>query len=552
MVFKRGDALKMITQGLAWIKTTCDLQGQLKLFDDHLLAQPFFGRVLNVAYDLQLEVMDRIRQNYPAIDLGDRTNRVAFQVTTERRADKVQDTLDKFVEHGLQRDFDLLRILIIGEPQATYKTLVIPEELTFDCGRHILGISGLVKQIDTLATPRIIEIAGVFAEEVSHFSAPAGPTDEPSEEEEVLTSFLEQYLELLEKNRGYIIGQMTVLCQVTGLDAWQRGRVDGTFKQLKDLCDSRDTLMASAETAALIGSAGNLFPMLKRLLPASTEDDVRQRTAWRHWSRLTYQLGAGGPQSDEQVQAWQQGSLKFLDASLTALRTKERLVKEAIGRWRAEKAAMVQGNALYHRALEKAKAADRDGAYTDYEALLALPNLPGVVRAAALFDRALMRRKAGDGPGALAEYSALLETPDIHPHQYAKALLNRGVEKSQAGDSAGALADFDLLISLADAPSDQRAMAFFNRASLKNSAGDRRAAMADLDACLGLPGVPAAKRVRALLTRAAAKAESGDQAGALGDYDAILALHDVPQEYRVHASNLRDTLLDPSDSGCDN
>jgi tetratricopeptide (TPR) repeat protein len=494
MVFKRGDALKMVTQGLAWIKTTCEYQGQLKLLDDHVLAQHFFLRVLNVAYGLRLEAMDRIRPNYPAIDLGDRTNKVAFQVTTEQSGDKVQHTLDKFVEHGLHRDFDLLRILIIGEPQRTYKTVVIPEELTFDCGCNILGLSGLVKHIDTLATPRIVEIAGIFAEELSHFSAPAGRTDGPSEEEEALTSFLERYQKLFEKNRGYITNQIIILRRVTDLAAWQRGRVDGTLRQFKNLCDSRDALMASAETAALMGSVGILSPMLKNQALAPTEDDVRQQTAWEHWSKLTYELGSRGPQSDEQVQAWQQASLKFLDASLTALRTKERLVKAAIGRWRAEKAAMVQGNALYHRALEKVKANDRDGAWADYEALLALPNLPGVVRAAALFDRALMRSKAGDRPGALAEYSTLLETPDIHPHQYAKALLNRGREKSWAGDPAGALADFDLLISLTDAPSDQRAMAFFNRASLKNSAGDRQAAMVDLDACLGLPGVPSEKR----------------------------------------------------------
>jgi hypothetical protein len=118
-------------------------------------------------------------------------------------------------ECDLHRDFDLLRILIIGEPQATYKTVAIPQELTFDCGRDILGISGLVKHIETLATPPITEIAGIFAEELGHVSAPAGPTDEPSEAEEVLTSFLERCRELLEKNRGYIISQMIVLHRVT-------------------------------------------------------------------------------------------------------------------------------------------------------------------------------------------------------------------------------------------------------------------------------------------------------------------------------------------------
>src|SRR5258707_10182538 len=123
MVFKRADSLAVIADALALIKLSCEQRGWLKLFDNHVVAQHFFCRFLNAAFDLCLVEMDLIQANFPAIDLGDATNRIAYQVTTEPRGEKVQHTLDKFVEHGLERQYDNLRILVIGERQKKYKTV---------------------------------------------------------------------------------------------------------------------------------------------------------------------------------------------------------------------------------------------------------------------------------------------------------------------------------------------------------------------------------------------------------------------------------------------
>jgi hypothetical protein len=55
--------------------------------------------------------------NFPSIDLGDETARVAFQITATRGIKKVKDTLTKFVEHKLYEKYDRIIIYIITDRQ---------------------------------------------------------------------------------------------------------------------------------------------------------------------------------------------------------------------------------------------------------------------------------------------------------------------------------------------------------------------------------------------------------------------------------------------------
>ena len=59
----------------------CELRGLIHLFDTHTISHDFFCRLLNEIYDLKLVVMDRLQANFPAIDLGDETNKRSFQIT---------------------------------------------------------------------------------------------------------------------------------------------------------------------------------------------------------------------------------------------------------------------------------------------------------------------------------------------------------------------------------------------------------------------------------------------------------------------------------------
>jgi hypothetical protein len=53
-------------------------------------------RLLNTAYDYNLENLNREQNNYPAIDLGDHERGIAFQVTASDELRKIKETVTKF------------------------------------------------------------------------------------------------------------------------------------------------------------------------------------------------------------------------------------------------------------------------------------------------------------------------------------------------------------------------------------------------------------------------------------------------------------------------
>jgi hypothetical protein len=168
MVFKSADTLRVIADGLAWIETSCERRGLLKLFDNNIAAQPFFCKLLNTVFDLNLQVMDHVHANYPAIDLGDKTNRIAYQITTEKRGEKVQGTLDAFVRNSLNQDYDALKILVIGDRQSTYKTVKVPDGLKFDCDEDILDIPRLLKTIESLDIAHLERLQALLDQEMKY------------------------------------------------------------------------------------------------------------------------------------------------------------------------------------------------------------------------------------------------------------------------------------------------------------------------------------------------------------------------------------------------
>lgn len=170
MVFKRTDALPVIADGLGWIKMSCEQRGLLKLFDNNIVAQRFFCQLLNAIFDLELRVMDDVHPNYPAIDLGDSTTRIAYQITTEKGSAKVQSTLDGFVRHGLNHEYDTLKFLVIGDRQATYDAVKVPDGLRFDCDKDILDIAGLLKDVNRLDTAHLEKLRAIFEQEMKYHS----------------------------------------------------------------------------------------------------------------------------------------------------------------------------------------------------------------------------------------------------------------------------------------------------------------------------------------------------------------------------------------------
>lgn len=84
------------------------------LYDINIHSETFFCGLLNVIFGYNLENINDSEKNFPSIDLEDKLNRVAIQVTTQEASSKIQYTLDKFFENKLDKTFDRLIVLIIG------------------------------------------------------------------------------------------------------------------------------------------------------------------------------------------------------------------------------------------------------------------------------------------------------------------------------------------------------------------------------------------------------------------------------------------------------
>ena len=129
--------------------------------------------MLNEVFGLQLENLNATqRKNFPAIDLADFKNRVAFQITSTNSLEKIKTTLETFSRHELNEEFDVLYIYIITEKKENYndsKLLnVIPEGFTFSSVDHIIDKDILLQKINGIsATPKLQAISKLFEHEFS-------------------------------------------------------------------------------------------------------------------------------------------------------------------------------------------------------------------------------------------------------------------------------------------------------------------------------------------------------------------------------------------------
>lgn len=172
MVLKRQDALNAITEGISWLTSQCKLRGAIHLFDAHTIAHEFYCRLLNEMYDLNLVVTDRIHQNFPAIDLGDVVKKRSFQITAEKKGEKIQATIDAYNKHNLADRYGKLQVIVIGDRQATYDNLKVPTTMSFVWADDIIDTGELIKHIESLNTEKLERITAIIQEEIK--SVPGG------------------------------------------------------------------------------------------------------------------------------------------------------------------------------------------------------------------------------------------------------------------------------------------------------------------------------------------------------------------------------------------
>src|SRR5690606_21525791 len=105
--------LKNIVDYLATLVRQVELRNSINLYDINILAEDFYVGLLNYVYGFDLKNLNIVEKNASAIDLGDKKNKTAIQVTSDNSSTKIKETIRKFIENKLYEDYDTLYILIL-------------------------------------------------------------------------------------------------------------------------------------------------------------------------------------------------------------------------------------------------------------------------------------------------------------------------------------------------------------------------------------------------------------------------------------------------------
>ena len=120
--------------------------------DVNRASQEVLRKLLSVLFELpRLQNLDFTeRPNFPALDLGDKEKRVAFQVTSDSSGTKIKSSFTKFFANDLQKDYDKVMFFFLTGRQNAYTVDLsesIPSGFAFDDKQDVLDVDGLLPLI---------------------------------------------------------------------------------------------------------------------------------------------------------------------------------------------------------------------------------------------------------------------------------------------------------------------------------------------------------------------------------------------------------------------
>ena len=136
----------------SWWVYTIQSHNAVGLFDINKLAEGVSLKLLNEIYGYSLENLNYDHNNYPGIDLGDKINKIGFQITSRKDARKIKECLEKFAKSQSKIYINGIRFLIIrlGKRTQLKKDKYQKIYPGFDPDRHILTAADLLQEISRI------------------------------------------------------------------------------------------------------------------------------------------------------------------------------------------------------------------------------------------------------------------------------------------------------------------------------------------------------------------------------------------------------------------
>lgn len=146
-----------IQSKLTALASDLEVRGKLNLLNLHLHSEDFYLHLYNLIFGWELQNLNTVNQNAAAIDLVDKKNKIAVQVSSTATKRKIESALIKDLSAYSGYSFKFVSISK-DAAELRSKTFHNPHGLTFDPAADIFDINLLLKTINALKIERQKEV----------------------------------------------------------------------------------------------------------------------------------------------------------------------------------------------------------------------------------------------------------------------------------------------------------------------------------------------------------------------------------------------------------
>lgn len=158
--------LKEVAESLALLSQEVTILNAVNLYDINIIAEDFFPGLLNLIYGFQLKNANYLKKNAQAVDLFDKANKIAVQVTSDNSSKKINHTIEEFNKNESYKMYGRLIVLILTQKK-NYKTEFNTDgKFIFSKTKDIWDVKDLIRDIKELDTDRIKEISHYLSNEL--------------------------------------------------------------------------------------------------------------------------------------------------------------------------------------------------------------------------------------------------------------------------------------------------------------------------------------------------------------------------------------------------
>lgn len=214
-MIKRSKKMENIVKALSVLQYYIRINTKLNQYDINKACEDLFRDILNEMYGWNLENLNESQENFPSIDLGDKNNRVAIQVTSSKKWIKIRETMESFEVHQLYNDYKMLYIIILGE-KGNYEKI---NKIKFGLSCKGIGVLGdnetsytviikdfydILREINSYSPDRIKNISKIIDENIDYAINKVSMSSYRIKDRSVkmfrnANTFLKSYLEIKDK-----------------------------------------------------------------------------------------------------------------------------------------------------------------------------------------------------------------------------------------------------------------------------------------------------------------------------------------------------------------